>query len=678
MKCVEMTVLERDIEAVLKFLGRTGVMQFSTSLAQMQRDDEAEKRDNQAAELAQNQKHKIEEAATFLGIELPAEPAESSEPLSPAVCNAIDSLCISLSSLQQEDYNLNLDKERAEQRLATYGNFKNLNANAARLNDLNFLNLKIGHLEKEDGASSVKNALGERAVVIPLDDDGKEVLAFSSKKGRFALDSALNKQEFQTGTLPENFSGDSLKTIAGLTEQLADITKERAVLEQEKARRKTVYNESLGAFYGSVLMSTIIEDIRAHLLSTKNAYMLTGWLAAADVAKFMADIQNLTGGRVALVSYDPHERAEVRSGAEKIPISFKHGKIAKAFEPMVLSYGAPLYGSIDPTPITAFFFILLFAIMFGDVGQGLVLLLVGMAAGNPKVKALKSYRHFGGPMKIVGVASMFTGLLYGSVFANEELLEGPTHEFTGLLADTGFGKMLGIQATGKIIALMPEAGNITKLFYFFGFTIAVGVILNSVGLFINIMNKLTMRDYEKAIFSRTGIAGLAFFWYAISIAVRAVIGAAGGAALSIHNYDYIGLILPLFFIVTGPFWAHILSGRRPFFPEGIFTFIMEGIVEILETLSGFISNTVSFLRVGAFALSHAVLSFIIFTMAEKVNEVTLGPVWSLIVIIFGNLIIIVLEGMIVAIQVVRLQYYEFFGKFFTETGKTFTPFKFKK
>jgi V/A-type H+-transporting ATPase subunit I len=105
---------------------------------------------------------------------------------------------------------------------------------------------------------------------------------------------------------------------------------------------------------------------------------------------------------------------------------------------------------------------------------------------------------------------------------------------------------------------------------------------------------------------------------------------------------------------------------------------MEGFVEILETISTYVSNTVSFLRVGAFALSHAVLAYIVFRFSEEVTTAPAGAAFSLIILIFGNLVIIVLEGMIVAIQVVRLQYYEFFSKFFTETGIEYSPFRFRK
>jgi V/A-type H+-transporting ATPase subunit I len=275
---------------------------------------------------------------------------------------------------------------------------------------------------------------------------------------------------------------------------------------------------------------------------------------------------------------------------------------------------------------------------------------------------------------------MFMGLLYGGVFSNEEILKGPTLAFTGFLANTPLGVLFHIQPVDQILSLMPEKGSITKLFYFFGFTLSLGVILNSAGLVFNIINQFSVKEYEKAIFSKTGIAGAVFFWYVIGIAIRAIVHLVSGSQTSfLYWFDAVGIALPLFCIFFGPVLWRLIAHERPVFAEGLFIFIIEGIVELLETLSSYISNSVSFLRVGAFALSHTVLSFITFTMADLVAEGSaFGPALSLVVVIFGNLIIIVLEGMIVAIQVTRLQYYEFFSKFFTETGVRFVPFRFRK
>jgi V/A-type H+-transporting ATPase subunit I len=105
--------------------------------------------------------------------------------------------------------------------------------------------------------------------------------------------------------------------------------------------------------------------------------------------------------------------------------------------------------------------------------------------------------------------------------------------------------------------------------------------------------------------------------------------------------------------------------------NGFGSMVIGGVVELIEVISTYLSSSISFVRVGAFALAHAVLGFIIHLMANMV-----GPVGGILVYIVGNAIVVVLEGMIVAIQVIRLQYYEFFSKFFGETGTEFKPFKF--
>jgi V/A-type H+-transporting ATPase subunit I len=354
-------------------------------------------------------------------------------------------------------------------------------------------------------------------------------------------------------------------------------------------------------------------------------------------------------------------------GSEKVPVSMKHSKFIKGFESVVFSYGAPLYGTIDPTPIVAIFFTILFGIMFGDAGQGAVLLTLGLLTSG-KIRGLAKLKGYSTPLISVGVASIIMGFLTGEIFTREDLLIAPTRALTQAL--TG-------RPVDRIITLMPiaeEGGSVLKLFYFFGFTIGMGVILNSLGLLINIYNKFALRKYETAFFGKTGLAGLLLFWYALSLALRCIFFNG-----RFEYYDLAGLLVPCVVIFFGPVIWRCIARERPLLSEGLMSFFMEGFVEIIETVSGYISNTVSFLRVGAFALSHGVLSYIVFRFTEELASG--GPAGSIpatFVFIAGNLVIIVLEGMIVAIQVVRLQYYEFFSKFFTETGVEFAPFRFRK
>jgi V/A-type H+-transporting ATPase subunit I len=354
-----------------------------------------------------------------------------------------------------------------------------------------------------------------------------------------------------------------------------------------------------------------------------------------------------------------------------VPVSLEHGAFVKGFEGLVFSYGAPLYGTIDPTFLVAVFFTLLFGIMFGDLGQGLVLLTAGLLTGRRGPRLFRRFGKFSVPLIAVGVSSMVMGLLTGEIFTHEELLVEPTRALTGFL--TG-------RPVDRILTLMPlpeKGGSVVKLFYFFGFTLAVGVLLNSAGLVVNIINQIGAKKYEGAFFSKTGAAGALLFWYAIFMALRSVISLAGRGPIRLYWYDLPGLFLPAAGIFFGPALWRFASGKGPVFPEGLMVFIVEGFVELLETASTYVSNTVSFLRVGAFALSHAVLSYIVFYFSEEVSRAAAGGAFALLILLFGNGVIILLEGMIVAIQVIRLQYYEFFSKFFTETGVAFAPFRFR-
>jgi V/A-type H+-transporting ATPase subunit I len=208
----------------------------------------------------------------------------------------------------------------------------------------------------------------------------------------------------------------------------------------------------------------------------------------------------------------------------------------------------------------------------------------------------------------------------------------------------------------------------------------VGALLNSTGLIVNVTNQFFLKKYEKALFAKTGLAGLLLFWYAIFIAVRftASLIKSDLYTFSFRWFDAAGLLLPLAGIFFGQAIWRLVSGERPVFKEGIMIFVMEGFVEVLETVSTYVSNTVSFLRVGAFALSHAVLAYIVFRFSEEVAAIPAGTAIRFLILVFGNLVIILLEGLIVAIQVVRLQYYEFFSKFFTDMGLEFSPFRFRK
>ena len=661
MKRVQMTILKSDSDAIIEYLGRHAVMHFGES-----GDTAGSGTDNEDVSRIKRQLERIRTSAEFLNVELPSEPDIDSTIPGEAENALIEKLCAVIDALVEKEMAVRQEKQHIETALSEASAFANLNAPFSALDQLTYLTLRVGRLDPKV-QPKLRQQLEGRSVIIPLGgEESGRILAASSRKGRFALDSELKNCAFEAIAVPEGYIGVPNELIDGLNERLDNIAKDINNINEEKTHLRNENSLTLRRYASSVLMALAAGQLKSRLKATSNIYMLSGWVPAGMIARIAADLSKITSGRIAIRVYAPNEIPEVRNGGEKVPVFLKHGAFVRGFEGMVFSYGVPPYGTIDPTPLVAFFFTLLFGIMFGDVGQGFVLFLLGLLTGKRGLKAMQKFKKFSTPLIAAGSASMVMGLLVGSVFCNEELLTGPTKMITAALLGHPMDRIL------HLLPMAEQGGSVTKLFYLFGFALSIGVIINSLGLLINIANCFVLKKYQAAIFSKTGLAGLLFFWYALFIGVRCIFGG------RFEWFDAAGLAIPAGIIFFGPILWRAITGKRPVLEHSLSMFFMEGIMEVWETASGYFSNTASFLRVGAFALSHAVLAFIVFHFYEELASGGItGSFSALFLMLFGNSLIIVLEGLIVAIQVVRLQYYEFFGKFFTERGVLFVPFRFR-
>ena len=676
MKHIELTVLKQDVDAVIEFLGRQALLHFSYDDASQEEQYVETTAESEIQEKLDN----ISKAAIWLDISLPSEPEESFSYPGEAEKLLLSKVNLVINSLVKQENENREEKRKIEETLNEAKAFSKLNAAFTNLDQLSYLTLRVGRLDSRRQIE-LKETLAEHALIIPLDDNdndasssGRRILAAASRKGRFALDSELKKIDFVPISIPENFKGIPLEFLKGLEDRLVYTDTELEDIERRRKLLGEEYGAVLQRLSSSFLMAKMIVQLKNRLVSTENVFLLSGWVPNDKIKYLLNELEKLTQNRIAVRSYDPEEMEKIIKGREKVPVYMSHGAFVKGFENLVFTYGAPLYGTIDPTPFVAVSFCVLFGIMFGDLGQGMVLFLLGILTGLKGNFFLSRFKRFSVPLKAVGVTSMIMGILTGSFFTNEEILSGPVRALTELL----FGYPMD-----RILTIMPLAemgGSVSRLFYFFGFTVSIGVLINSAGLIVNIINQIVLKNYERALFSKTGFAGLMLFWYALFIAIRFIVSmlSADANPFSLTFIDAACLTFPMFLIFFGSALWRIICREKKILSEGFMTFFMEGFVEILDTVSGLISNTVSFLRVGAFALSHAVLAYIVFRFSEQVSEIPVGTFFSILILVFGNLVIILLEGLIVTIQVVRLQYYEFFSKFFTETGVEFNPFSFRK
>ncbi|MBQ9538535.1 MAG: ATPase [Treponema sp.] len=652
MRLVELMVYREDVKNVLCCLGRLGEFQFQDDVLHSSQasDDGTHAKLNPELELF----NRLQNARASLDLpDIDEFKGDVALPVESDLDDA-EKLISAVEVLHERELELSGELKRVNEAYNETLAFAKLNVPASQLESLSFLTLRIGKIDPAH-YDLIRNSLGDKAVVTKLGEDGSRILVACSKKMRFFVDGELEKVGFVKVEVPKDFMGVPEDALQKLKEEKEGKEKELEALEDERKNLATTHKEQLFRLLQSYSLGAQLTAVQNRLESTQFVYRITGWIPAYLVRDLMKEIDSITEGRTAFRDFMPSEVASVASGHEKVPVRLKHGKVVQNFERMIFSYGSPLYGTIDPTPFVALFFTLLFGIMFGDAGQGLVFFILGILMTHKKVK-IGGWEKFNWIFICIGVSSMIMGLLTGEFFANESLLVPFGRFVTGL-----FG-----QPRDQILPMMPTGSkeSITRMFLFFGFTVAVGFVINTLGLILNIINKFSLKRVGEALFGKTGISGAFFFWYVIAFALR--------LALFHHTpaiYDWILIGLSLLVTAFGEPLARLVDGHRPVLENGVFAAIIGAIVEIIEVVSSYLSNTLSFVRVGAFALAHAVLGYII----EKLTEVTPG-VGKLLVAIVGNAIVIVLEGMIVAIQVVRLQYYEFFSKFFSETGREFKPF----
>ena len=328
----------------------------------------------------------------------------------------------------------------------------------------------------------------------------------------------------------------------------------------------------------------------------------------------------------------------------KPPTKLKNGWFAKPFGMFVEMYGLPAYHDLDPTPFLAWTYAILFGLMFGDLGQGFVLAILGYFMAKKKGSAL-------GAIGIrIGISSMIFGFLYGSVFGNETIL------------NPFFINVLGL--SDKPIHVMDSDFTMTLLIA----AIAIGATLIILAIIINLITQIRKKHYVELVMSHNGIAGLLFYGFILT-ALTLSMGFQTNILTPIFTIPFI--FIPLILIFFKEPMERKVHGHK-MFPTGFGGFFVEGFFELFEILLSYVTNTMSFLRVGGFVLSHAGMMLVVTSLMDMV-----GGTGSIFVLIFGNIFVMALEGMIVGIQVLRLQFYELFSRYYQGNGVAFQTLNLK-
>lgn len=372
-------------------------------------------------------------------------------------------------------------------------------------------------------------------------------------------------------------------------------------------------------------------ELREKVMLISDKFYIVGFVPQGDEERFKKYFEGLK--TVSLIMKPCGEDSELET-----PVKLKHNKFSEPFAMFVELYGLPGYGDTNPTNMVAITYTLLFGIMFGDLGQGLLISLIGLVLWKWKKMTL------GRIMERLGVSSMIFGTLYGSVFGYEELLD-PVYESLGI----GF---LPFKAIHNINTVLYAA-------------IGIGIVLILISIITNIIMGLKEKNYTRALFSNNGVAGLVFYGALLMLLLGGMLGLnVGGAA-----YVICLIVLPLVIMFLKEPLGSLMKGKGFKLHEGAVDFIASNFFECFEYLLGFATNTLSFVRVGGFVLSHAGMMSVVLSLAEMSG--TMSP----LVMVIGNIFVTGLEGLLVGIQVLRLEFYEMFSRYYTGGGKAFEPVK---
>ena len=401
------------------------------------------------------------------------------------------------------------------------------------------------------------------------------------------VDSFFNVQDFERIWLPKEASGTPEEFInqieKNIKENLTKIDKEKEELRNLRIDAKEIL---IGA-YKQLLLYENVNILKKYIVHDQNGtFYIVLWVSKDNAENIKSILSNYKN-----VDYDIFDDDE----DIQAPTKLKNIKIFRPFETLIKMYGVPNSKEIDPTGLVAITAFIMFGFMFGDVGHGLVIFILGLILAKRKAS-------LGPVLAIGGISSIIFGVLYGSVFGKEDII--------------------------KPILISPMDNIQTMLIS----GIAVGSIFILIAMIFNIINGIKNKDLQKCLFDKNGISG--FLLYGLILADVAVYFLKGQMLIPINVIVIVSIILILLIL-----FGDTISSKLEKKKEQAKTPMVEKIFEIIEMTLSFASNTISFLRLAAFAINHVGLCMAVYLLADMSSGVG-----NIAIAIIGNIVVIAIDS----------------------------------
>jgi len=542
-----------------------------------------------------------------------------------------DDIRSELDTLEQTFKEYQINYENMKEQLNKYTHMKkqlellvDLDIDIENFFEFEFIKFRFGRMPKKSYEQLQLFMADLDAIIFPVsrDKDYVWLIYFTPRRFGEKIDGIFSSLYFERVRISAELSGTPAEALKQIEEKMSNLQMELKAVEKDIKDFIDNNGEKVMDLYYSSVRLNRISEVRKYAAHTIESFYIMGWIPEEELKDLIPRLD--ADEKVVYIHEEPESLK-----ASQPPTELRNNRIFKPFEMFVRMYGLPSYNEIDPTAFVAVTYFIMFGMMFGDVGQGLVLFAAGIILMARKVA-------IGGIIVGAGLSSTIFGFVYGSVFGFEDWIHP-----------------LWINPMENINTMLVTG-------------IIMGFLLITSAIILNIVNGVKCRNLSRILFDKNGVAGLIFYW---GIAITAIFVLQNGKPFLSAGLTAIMLLVPIVVMFLKEPLENLIHRKR-FLPHNKGIFFVQTFFELFDTVLSFLSNTISFIRLSAFALNHVGLFMAVFILSEIAEGAG-----SLAAIIIGNILIIGLEGLIVGIQALRLEYYELFSRFFTGDGRPYKPLK---
>ncbi|MFK5987019.1 MAG: V-type ATPase 116kDa subunit family protein [Pseudomonadota bacterium] len=491
--------------------------------------------------------------------------------------------------------------------------YNKLDINLDVLKDkLEFLDVRLGIIPSRY-TSRLKQALAIEAYYLSVyaqQADKAHVIVTGLKQTTDNIQLLLNSASFQLLEIPDEFHENPKIVRQKLNKKHTELLKKITLHQQQYILLKEQFSQDLIELGNSLTLAKPFALLSKKMLRTGQLTEIEGWVPLSRLEIIKNDFEQYIKSAVVVELREP--KAEEY---HITPSYVSHPQWLSPFIHLIANFGVPRYKEFDPSWFFTLSYLLMFGLMFGDVGHGLSIIAIALLVR-------KKWPVFSSFFLTIGFSSTFFGFIYGSIFSYEHILPA------------------------LWLSPMEQPMLMLKLSLLWG---AIFIIMLNL---ISIYNRVITLPLDEALLNPHGVTGLCFY-----LAILWAIFDFSQDQISVLNFVFISIPLVTIFAY------YLYYGTSQIIER-----LLISVIETYGVIIVYFSNTISFLRVAAFTLNHSALAIALFTMANMSDA---GGYW--LTIILGNLFILILEGAIVAIQVLRLEYYEGFSRFFAGDGYAFKP-----